>query len=232
MNQSQLPSKEPLSLEEARESDRCRICHHSIRAECQPVGWKDRFDELLYPVQVVLHAGQEFAHKKCLPPEPPKPTKEEKPKNNSLDYWTHTYSDGKEKLGHTSDCHFWSARICDCGLLTHLRAIYYENKCDIYPNYREEMAQHEQRIYAVNPIVESMISRFEQLLRQQAVHYQERPCDGCGQIIMDCVINNRPDDQTASPDWPRDKPMFIADLFNKRNPDDPARVKTYCRDCG
>jgi hypothetical protein len=224
----------PLTLEEARKSDRCRICHQAIKATMQPAGWKDRFDELLYPVHVVLNAGQEFAHKSCLPTDPPKPTSEQKPKNSSLDYWTHTYSDGKEKLGHTSDCHFWGARICDCGLLTHLRAAHSEDKYTLYPKYREEMSQHDQRIYAVNPLAESMIFRFEQLLRQQAVHYQERPCDGCDQIIMDCVVNNTPHDtsrDTLYP-WPEDKPMFIADLFNSNiDPDDPTRVKTYCRDC-
>jgi len=225
--------KEPLELKEARESNRCRICHQAIGAEMQPSGWKDRFDELLYPVHVVLNTGQEFAHKDCLPPEPPKPTPEQKPKNSSLDYWTHTYSDGKEKLGHTSDCHFWGAKICDCGLLTHLRATGYEDKRTFYLNYQKEMMQHEQRMDAINPIVESMISRLEQLIRQQAVHYQERPCDECGQVIMDYVVNNTPRDPAGPPsDWLSDKPMFIADLFNsKKDPDDPARIKTYCRNC-
>ena len=226
MSESQL---DPLALEEAKQSDRCRICHQSIKAEMQPAGWKDRFDKLLYPVNVILNYGEEFAHKNCLPPEPAKPTSEEKPKNSSLDYWTHTYSDGKERLGHTSDCHFWAARICDCGLLTHLRATQIEEKYDLYPKYREEMGQHEQRIDLTNPIVESMISRFEQLLRQQALHYQERPCDECGQIIMDYVVNAYP--TPIDDGWPKDKPMFIADIFNKKNPDDPARVKTYCRNC-
>jgi hypothetical protein len=220
--------KLPLTLEEAKESERCRICHQIINVTCQPAGWKDKFGELLYPMHLVLNAGQEFAHKSCLPPEPSKPTT--KPKNNSLDYWTHTYSDGNERLGHTSDCHFWVAMICDCGLLTHLRAAPIEDKYDLYPTYREEMSQHDQRIYALNPLSESMISRFEQLLRQQAVHYQERPCDECGQIIMDYVINNTPDPSPS--DWPKDKPMFIADMFNsKKEPDDTAKIKTYCRDC-
>lgn len=222
MNQS----KQSLSLEEAKESNRCRICHQSIIVKMQPVGWKDRFDELLYPVHIILNGGQEFAHKNCLPPVPPRPTVEQKPKNNSLDYWTHKYSDGDYKLGHTSDCSFWGSKVCDCGLLTHLRAAHSE-KQDLYPKYREEMSQHERRLHMLNPIAQSMVSRFEQLLRQQAVHYQERPCDGCGQIILDCVINSTPN---LDPEWPKDKPLFIADLFNS-NKETSGITKTYCRSC-
>lgn len=227
-----MTEKQPLTLEEARESNCCRICHAPIEVTCQPVGWKDRFEKLLYPVHVVLNAGQEFAHKDCLPPELPKPTPEQKPKNSSLDYWTHTYSDGKEKLGHTSDCHFWGAKICDCGLLTHLRFSGYDAQDAVYPNYQEEMAQHERRIEALR-WPESFIARTEQLIRQQALHYQERPCDDCGQIIIDVVVNTTPKDpDSPSSDWPRDKPMFIADLFNQnKGPDDSAQVKTYCREC-
>lgn len=212
--------KQPLSLEEAKESNRCRICYRSIKATMQPVGWKDRFDELLYPIYVVLNSGQEFAHKDCLPPEPPKPT--QKSKNTSLDYWTHN-----GKLSHTSDCHFWVAKICDCGLLTRLRAAHEDR--DSYPKYSEEVAYHDQRVHALNPFSESMISRFEQLIRQQAVHYQEYPCDECGQIILDYVINDAPSYRNLKD--PEEGPMFIADLFNS-NKDTPGTTKTYCNNCG
>lgn len=228
-SQSETPNKKPLSLEEAKQSDRCRICHRTIAAKMQPAGWKDRFESLLYPIHIVLRRGHEFAHKDCLPPEPPKPTSDEKPKNNSLDYWTHVYSDGKEKLGHTSDCQFWGVKICDCGLLTHLRFAHIDPS-SLYPKFNEELANHERRMETLklSPLAENMVSRFEQLLRQQATHYQERSCDECGQTVLDYIVNSRGD---MDPEWPKDKPMFLADMFNQ-NKDNKGTTKTLCQNCG
>ena len=215
----------PLSLEDAQERECCRICHQPVEVETgqQPIGWKTRFVELLYPTNLVLNRGSEFAHKVCLPAE--KPPQPPDPLKDPLRNWTF-----RGELGHTGDCSFWGSKLCDCGLLTQLRFAGSETQ-QRYPNYYDEMASHEHRIRLVRG-QESLVQRFEQLVRQQAVHYQERPCANCGQTILDFVINDYPDTDKANSGWPVDKPMFIDDLFNQnRDPDDLARVKSYCRNC-
>lgn len=60
-----------ITIYEAREQNRCRICGETIEMKGgNPVGWKDEFREMLFPVHVVLNFGKEFAHGKCLGVEP------------------------------------------------------------------------------------------------------------------------------------------------------------------
>lgn len=57
-----------LTLKEAQEQHRCRICEDSIVFDTtgSPSGWTHEFDELIFPLHVILRYGEEFAHAKCL----------------------------------------------------------------------------------------------------------------------------------------------------------------------
>lgn len=60
-----------ITLEQAKQTGCCRICGGVI---CEPgdkpfgypAGWKDIFRVMLYPLNVTLNYGEEFAHTTCL----------------------------------------------------------------------------------------------------------------------------------------------------------------------
>jgi hypothetical protein len=54
-----------LGVEEARARRVCRVCEKPI-AWGGPVGWPFEFRSLVYPEQVTLDFGDEFAHAACL----------------------------------------------------------------------------------------------------------------------------------------------------------------------
>lgn len=62
-----------LTLEEAKEHYRCRICGEKVLVGACPKGWREEFGEQVYPEHVVLDFGEEFAHGRCLGREAPKP---------------------------------------------------------------------------------------------------------------------------------------------------------------
>ena len=87
---------------------------------------------------------------------------------------------------------------------------------ELYPNFRKEMLQHDNRIDAIKDL-ESLVSRFEQFVRQKALHYKERPCDECGQVILDIVMNTMHPGEDLSKG-----PQFMSDWMG---------CKTYCKNC-
>ena len=56
-----------LSLIQARQEHRCRICGEEIEGSIgRPEGWCYSFGEQLYPVKIKLAFGREFAHPDCV----------------------------------------------------------------------------------------------------------------------------------------------------------------------
>ncbi len=58
-----------LTLEDAKLTNCCRICKVLIiepGTSGRPEGWKEQFGSMLYPLNVTLNFGREFAHTKCL----------------------------------------------------------------------------------------------------------------------------------------------------------------------
>ncbi len=57
-----------LSLKEARQNNCCRICGrriHGAEGGGKPLGWESEFGRMLFPVNIVLNYGEEFAHGSC-----------------------------------------------------------------------------------------------------------------------------------------------------------------------
>jgi hypothetical protein len=56
-----------LSLNQAKEESRCRICGEQIEglADGAPKGWENKFGEQMYPVKIKLNFGNEFSHTEC-----------------------------------------------------------------------------------------------------------------------------------------------------------------------
>ncbi len=48
---------------------------------------------------------------------------------------------------HDGDCHFWSRKICTCGLLHQLSAKH--EPAEYYPAFDDEMLQHERALNSV-----------------------------------------------------------------------------------
>lgn len=63
---NRIPSK--LSLKEAQDRGVCRFCEKTFSraAHGEPHGWKFDFGEMMFPEQIILNFGKEFAHKICL----------------------------------------------------------------------------------------------------------------------------------------------------------------------
>ena len=60
-----------LNLEEAVSTGCCRICggrmlEPGTTPMGYPKGWKTKFRKLVYPIQIVLNFGKEFAHFDCI----------------------------------------------------------------------------------------------------------------------------------------------------------------------
>ena len=64
----------PLPLGLAQRGAKCRICGESFAGNGMPMGWAYEFDEMIYPVHVILKFGKECAHAKCLKEIEPCPT--------------------------------------------------------------------------------------------------------------------------------------------------------------
>lgn len=64
-----------LSLREAKDRSKCRICEGTIhRVGGQPLGWMESFGVRCYPApSITLNFGKEFAHTECLKPKKEKP---------------------------------------------------------------------------------------------------------------------------------------------------------------
>jgi len=56
----------PIPLGLAQRSAKCRICGESFGSEGMPQGWAYEFQEMVYPVHVILNFGEECAHAECL----------------------------------------------------------------------------------------------------------------------------------------------------------------------
>jgi hypothetical protein len=58
-----------LTLEEAKKTCCCRICGKPIQMPEGggfPVGWKESFGKMVWPLKITLNFGKEFAHTDCL----------------------------------------------------------------------------------------------------------------------------------------------------------------------
>lgn len=59
-----------LSVEEARQRRVCRLCEQPVfpngTPEGQPMGWAHEFGKMVFPYQIILDFGREFAHAECL----------------------------------------------------------------------------------------------------------------------------------------------------------------------
>lgn len=196
-----------MNLEDARSQNRCRICEEIINVEALPKGWKDRFNELLHPIHLILDFGKEFAHANCLP--------KDKNKNKQCDKGPLSNWGGRKSLRHWGDCQFWQIKICDCGLLRRLLFHYEERR--YYKNFWDELTQHENRIEflreALKKDTDNILGRWEKFISEKGVHYQLRACDGCGTKCYEALIVNKE----------KGTVITVSQLFNN--------ARFYCNGC-
>lgn len=70
MNENDVPQPGALlSLNQAKQERRCRICGETIIVAGAPAGWMEDFGSQVYPIKITLNFGEEFAHTDCLPHE-------------------------------------------------------------------------------------------------------------------------------------------------------------------
>ena len=55
-----------ISLKQAKEERRCRVCGDSINVPKGPQGRTEEFGAVDFPIAVTLNFGEEFAHTICL----------------------------------------------------------------------------------------------------------------------------------------------------------------------
>ena len=60
------PKTQMLTLQEAKEQRRCRICGELIPMQGLPEGIEDKVRDCLCPIKVAFNGGKEFAHTACL----------------------------------------------------------------------------------------------------------------------------------------------------------------------
>lgn len=191
-----------MELEQAKKLGVCRICEQAFKQlDTQPSGWKDRFDMLVFPERVVLNYGDEFAHEACLPATD-KTDEPQLPQYHRFNRWWkrgNTY-------GHDGDCHYWSQRFCDCGLLNYLR--YHRELQKLYPKYEEERFYHDNRIALLvstleTPGADKILGEWEHRLQHMAKTQVETECqgidgEGCGNQMWEYAIES-PDGQGLIP---------------------------------
>ena len=56
-----------IPLKEAKATNRCRICGEVVcGSDGKPIGWRDEFGRMTFPLRITLNFGEEFAHTDCL----------------------------------------------------------------------------------------------------------------------------------------------------------------------
>lgn len=63
-----------MTVTEARNEMRCRICKEKVTPCGSPEGWQFMFREMIYPMAFTLNFGKKFAHTKCLTDKNTSPT--------------------------------------------------------------------------------------------------------------------------------------------------------------
>jgi len=114
-------------------------------------------------------------------------------------------------FSHAGDCSYYSHRVCDCGLLSHLRFQHEERSK--YPKFSEQLAEHERRLELMRALSDedkSLLEEYERIIKYIARAYVDSSCSRCGSYILEAVLM-----PMAEGEEPQKMSEVFGDIFDK-----------------